>query len=191
MDHAHCMRRIQDAHYWFENLESLGWSEPPVFFEFSIKRLAIDVFHDHVNRAVACRSQVVNRNGVGVPQASCRLALATEASQPVRIVSHLGRENLDRNAIAKQNVACQIDRTHSALAQQGFDLILAIEDRTHQRRGIVFQNLPVSRAEAHIIFKLCFAKGAVFHADLNPKRYINNEVLARSWPSASYSLRPS
>src|ERR1043166_8880811 len=102
-------------------------------------------------------------------KASSGLAFATEAPQPLGVGAHFRRQDFYRDAIAQQDVPCQVNRTHPAFAKQRFNLILAIEDGANERGRIVFKYLAVGGTEADIILVFCFADSAVFHAELVPK----------------------
>ena len=59
-------------------------------------------------------------------EASSCLTFSLKTAQPLRVCTHFWRQNLYRDAIAKQDVTREIYGTHTALAQQRFHLILAI-----------------------------------------------------------------
>ena len=91
--------------------------------------MALDILHHHVDRAVACCTEIVNSDRVWVTKASRRLSFPAKPSQPFGVGAHFGWKNLDRDAITKEDVARAINRAHTALAQHRFDLILTVEHR--------------------------------------------------------------
>jgi hypothetical protein len=62
-----------------------------------------------------------------VTKAARRLAFALKSPQPFGVAAHLWRQNFDGYPIAQQDMARSINRAHATLAEQVFDLILAIE----------------------------------------------------------------
>jgi hypothetical protein len=107
-----------------------------------------------------------------------RLTFAPESSQPLGVVAYLRWENFYGDTIAQKNVAREINGAHAAFTKQRFDVVLPVEDRSHQRRRIIFQNFTVNGAEAHAIIVFRLADGAVFHLILIAKRDIQLEVYA-------------
>ncbi len=103
-------------------------------------------------------------------KASRRLAFALKTTQPFRVAAHLWRQQLDRHAIAEQDVARAIDRAHPAFAQQGLDLILAVEHGADERL----------ETKAQAIVKLFLADRAVLHAGISlQRRAIEGRITVR------------
>ena len=103
-------------------------------------------------------------------KATGRLTFTPEPSQPFGVVPDLGRENLDGDAIAEQDVARAINRSHAAFAEQRLHLVLPVEHCIDDRRGVGLQDLAINRTEAHAIVVFCFAGSAVFHSGTGHKR---------------------
>src|ERR1700730_7591665 len=92
-----------------------------------------------------------------------RLTFALKAAQPFGVAAHFRRQQLDGHAIAEQNVPRAIDRAHAAFAEKGFDLILAVQSTTDQRRRIFFQDFAVLPAEANTVIEFFVTERAVLH----------------------------
>jgi hypothetical protein len=105
------------------------------------------------------------------------LAFASKPSEPLGVATNFGRQNLYRYAIAEQDVAGEINCPHATLAQQRFDLVLAVEDGVHQGRGIIFQNFAVNWTETHAFIEFGLADRTMLHTDLIEKRYIRIVVI--------------
>src|SRR6185369_2403925 len=97
-------------------------------------------------------------------KAARRLAFALKATEPLGIAAHFGREKFDGDAIAEQDVARAIDSAHAAFAEQVLDLVLAVEDATHERIRIFLEDLAVFRTKAEVIVVLVVAGRAELHA---------------------------
>jgi len=52
MDHAHRMGSVQNAHNRREHSYSVGWRKLSALLQFRIERVALDVLHDEIDRAV-------------------------------------------------------------------------------------------------------------------------------------------
>ena len=98
------------------------------------------------------------------------LAFALKPAQPFGVAPHFRRQDFDRHAVAQQDMAGAIDGAHTAFAQHGFDLILAVEGRADQRRRILFQDFAVFRAEAYAVVEFFVAGRAVLHAEVSLQR---------------------
>src|SRR5437870_4484371 len=117
-------------------------------------------------------------------KAAGRLSFALKAAQPFGVAAHLWREQLDRDSIAEQDVARFIDGAHTTLAQQGLDLVLAIQHCTNERSSIFFQNFAVLWTEAERVVKFVLADRAVLHQWISlQRRAVEGRV--------SYSIRLS
>src|SRR5688500_10322091 len=103
------MCRVQHAHDWFEDFVSFGRSESAALLQFGVERPALDIFHHHVDGTVGGRPEVVHCNSICVTQSTSGLTFATEATQPVCIVSDFRRKNLDCYAITQQDMAGEVD----------------------------------------------------------------------------------
>ena len=131
--HAHRVRRIEYGHDRLENLQRFSRCESPASFQLCVERMALDVFHDHVDHAVAGGAQIINSDGIRMTKAPRRLALASKTAQPFGIVPHLRRQDLDGHAVAEQDVTRAVDGAHAAFAQHCLDLILAIKNSVNER----------------------------------------------------------
>ena len=65
-------------------------------------------------------------DGVRMAKHTRRLAFALKTLEPFFIVAHVGRQHFERDQIAQQHMPRLIDRTHAALAEQRFDIILVV-----------------------------------------------------------------
>ena len=74
---------------------------------------------------------------VGMIQRGERFGLATEPCQPIRILSELFGENLERDVALQCRVARSIDFAHAALADRGDDFIWTDPSANGQRHGLV------------------------------------------------------
>ena len=132
MHDAHRVRSVKHAHNRSQHLHSLNGRKSSVLFQLTVKGGSLDVFHDQINCSIARRTQVINGHGVVMTKAARGLAFALKTAEPFSVTAHLWRQDFDRDAIAEQNVARAIDRTHTAFAQQGFDLILPIQNLAYE-----------------------------------------------------------
>ena len=121
------MRGIEHAHDWIEHGYSVGGRKLSVLPQLCVECVALDVFHHEIDRAVAGRAQIVNRNCIRMAKTARGLALALKTTQPLSVATHFRRQDFDGHTIAKQDVPRTIDRAHPAFAQHAFDLILAVE----------------------------------------------------------------
>src|SRR5438445_2842133 len=99
-----------------------------------------------------------------------RLPFALKAAQPFSVTPHLWRKHLDRDAIAQQDVARQINGAHTTFAQNGFDLVLAVQHLADERGRIFFQHLAVVRAKAYAVVEFFVAGRAVLHWEISLQR---------------------
>src|SRR5258708_29938330 len=99
-----------------------------------------------------------------------RLPFPLKATQPFSVAAHFGRQDFDGDAVAEQNVARAIDGAHAAFAEDGFDLILAVERGPYERRRIFFEDFAVFLAKAQAVVKFFLADRAVLHAGASLQR---------------------
>src|SRR5688572_6987554 len=97
-------------------------------------------------------------------KATRRLTFTPESSQPFGVVSDLGRQHFDRDAIAEQDMARAINCSHAAFAEQRLHLVLPVEHGVDDRRWIGLQHLAINRTEADAVVVFRFAGSAVFHS---------------------------
>src|SRR5712692_4588129 len=181
MHDAHRVRRVQHAHNWLQHRYGFRRREASVLSPFGVERVALDVFHDQVDRAIARGAEIVDRDRVGMTKAPRRLAFALKTTQPFGVAAHLWRQDLDRDAVAQQDMARAIDGAHAAFAQHGLDLVLAIKRGADERRWIFFENFAVLRAKAQAVVKLFFADRAVLHSGISlQRRAIEGRITVRS-----------
>ncbi len=77
-------------------------------------------------------------------------------------------------------MARAIDRAHPAFAQQGLDLILAVEHGADERLRIFFENGAVLETKAQAVVKLFLADRAVLHAGISlQRRAIEGRITVR------------
>src|SRR5438309_8171501 len=93
-----------------------------------------------------------------------RLAFALKPAQPFSVAAHFRREHFDRDAIAEQNVPREIHGAHAAASQQGFNLILAVEDAADESLRIFLKHFAVFGTEAYVVVVLAIAGGTKLHA---------------------------
>jgi hypothetical protein len=81
-------------------------------------------------------------------EAACRPSLALESPEPRRVVADPAREQLERHDVLQQRVARSIDRSHSAAAEQRFDIVEPVDDGTDERIWIILERFAIGIAEA-------------------------------------------
>ena len=135
----------------------------PRVFQFRVERVPFDVFHHHVNHAVAGGPQIVNRDGIGMAKAARGLAFATKAPQPFRIATHFRREDFYRDAVAQQDVTRAETRRPCRLCPALIRFDTGRQELCQRSTRIVFQNFAVDGTETDCVLVFGFADGAVFH----------------------------
>src|SRR5205807_3191140 len=160
---THRVRGVEHAHDWPKHGDGFSRRKFSALAQFNVERVALDVFHHEIDRAVGRRAQIVNRDCVRMTKAARSLTFTLKATQPFSVAAHFRRQNFDGNAITEQDVTRTIDGAHSAFTQQGFDLILTVKRLADKRTRIFFEYLAIRRAEAHAVVEFFVADRAVLH----------------------------
>src|SRR6266496_5442421 len=155
---------VENTHDRLERLKCFPSSKAAAFLNFGIERTTFNIFHHHVDRAIAGRAKVVNRHSVWVTKATRCLAFAPEPAEPLCISTYLRWKDFYRYTITKKNVARAINRSHPTFAQHRLNLVLAVEYGIDNRRWVIFQDFTVYGAEANAVVVFGFANSAVFHS---------------------------
>ncbi len=154
VDHALRVRGVEDARNRLKGLEGVMRRKAPALLELRIERAAFYELHDHVGHTVRRRAKIVDLDGVRMAETARGLSFAAKAAQPLGVIAHLRRQNLNGHAIAQEYVARAKDRSHAAFAEHGFYVVLAVKGRVDDSCGVVLQHFAVSSAEALAIFVL-------------------------------------
>ena len=99
------------------------------------QRVAVEQFRDRV-RDAGVRSEVVNREDVGMRERRDRLGFAFEARKGRRILGELIRQNLDCDVAIERRVASLVDLAHAARANRRENLVRAETDASRESHRV-------------------------------------------------------
>jgi len=94
------------------------------FFDPRGERLALEMRHHQVMSAIDA-ADVVDAADVRMVQSRDGARLALETGSQIGIAGDLGRQDLDRDRPIEPRVACAVDFTHPARADQRDDVVRA------------------------------------------------------------------
>jgi hypothetical protein len=98
--------------------------------------------------AVLGHTELEHADDVRVVNGAREASLAQEASHAVGARAVLGRQELQRHAVAQQDVLGQIDRAHAAAPEEPLDAIGTVDHRADEQLGIFLEYLAVVGADA-------------------------------------------
>jgi hypothetical protein len=137
VDQAHLVADLQRRQYIRGDLQGLvgghGAVLSDVLVEDRAERAALHVLHDDVRSRHAVQvvlAGVEDRDDVRVRELGHRLGLAAEALAEGLLTAELGVQCLDRDLSVEHRVVREMDRGHTALAEQVAQLVAPAGDRT-------------------------------------------------------------
>jgi hypothetical protein len=105
--------------------------------QYLLERLALEVLHHDVWRAVLEHAQVVDIDDVGVADGVGRARLGDEAADHLGIGGIARRQHLDRGVASDARMHRQIDLSHPPFSDEALDPIVAYARPYHPGRGII------------------------------------------------------
>ena len=97
-----------------------------------LHRLADHALHGDEQAPVRL-TDVVNGHNIGMVEGRSSLRLPFEALAALRVLHHVGREDLERHGPVQARVECPIDDTHSAFAELLDDAVVRNHRFGHER----------------------------------------------------------
>ena len=118
VDDAQLVRGMKPARGLLQNLSDFGHGQRSPPLVPLAQRLAFEVFHGNIGRAVVALAGFVDSNDVGVADAAGGSGFIPEALEEVGLVEQFAQQNLERHgAVADGDLLGQIDGAHAARAQ--------------------------------------------------------------------------
>jgi hypothetical protein len=107
------------------------------------KRVSVHELEHHIDEAVGRGPEIMDRHGIRMPNTPCCAPFAEKAIHDAGS-RDVGRDDLDRDHVAQEDVSCLIHRAHAAPSEKALNLVDAVEESSDERRRIVEECFAVS-----------------------------------------------